>query len=317
LGMAAVAPRVAQAQIPTGPAAPAAAPAPAPTPEPPPPPTSPPVAGPTPSAQEPGKAPPGDEYFVEQAPPAVAPGADAQPEPPPFEPPLPLESSFEPPAPRPTRHLAPLSSLWLGARVGWLFPFGNLWARAEPVAASGGSSYVLRGVPWRDYASSGPMFELDAGLRVSRAYTAFVLWERAQLGSGDNNAGPDGAQNRAETDFWALGLRASSNPDQVGFITEVAVGYRRARTFFKNDVQYQFTDAPFEARLGLGAELRLNRMTALSSLITVGVGGFGSVQKVGPNGTALSLTRNVDESDGHAWATLTVGGHFDLLGSRK
>ena len=66
------------------------------------------------------------------------------------------------------RHLAPLSSLWLGARVGWLFPFGNLWARAEPVASSGGSGYVLRGVPWRDYASSGPMFELDAGMRVSR-----------------------------------------------------------------------------------------------------------------------------------------------------
>lgn len=206
-------------------------------------------------------------------------------------------------------------SLWLGARVGWLFPFGNLWARAEP--ATGGAGYVLRGVPWRDYAASGPMFELDAGMRLSRAYTVFALWERAQLGSGDRTTGPDGEQAGAETDFWALGLRASSNPNRIGFLTEVAIGYRRARTFFENDVEYQFTEAPFEARLGVGAEWRLNPLTSVSGLVTVGVGGFGSAQRVGPNGTALDLTRNVDESDGHAWLTLSVGGHFDLIRSRK
>jgi hypothetical protein len=201
--------------------------------------------------------------------------------------------------------------------VGWLVPFGNVWARAEPVNTSNGSGYVLRGVPWSDYASSGPMFELDAGLRLSRAYTVFGLWERAQLGSGDNQSGSDGEQDGAETDFWAVGLRASSNPDKLGFLTEVAVGYRRARTFFKNDVQYQFTDAPFEARLGLGAELRLSPLTSLSSLLTVGVGGFGSVEKVGANGNALPLTRDVDDGDGHAWFALVVAAHFDAIRSRK
>jgi hypothetical protein len=211
--------------------------------------------------------------------------------------------------------VAPEKSLWLGARVGWLFPFGNLWARAEP-AGGNGNGYVLRGVPWSDYASSGPMFELDAGLRLARAYTVFALWERAQLRSGSNDTGPDGKQAGAESDFWALGLRATSDADQLGFLTEVAIGYRRARTFFDNDVQYQFTDAPFEARLGLGAELRLNGLTTLSSLITVGVGGFGSVERVGPSGTALPLTRSIDDGDGHAWATLTVGGHFDVIRSR-
>jgi hypothetical protein len=154
-------------------------------------------------------------------------------------------------------------------------------------------------------------------VRLSRAYTVFGLWERAQLGSGDNDSGPDGAQDGAESDFWAVGLRASSNPDRLAFLTEVAVGYRRARTFFQNDVQYQFTDAPFEARLGLGAEWRFNAMTSLSSLLTIGVGGFGSAEKVGRNGTALSLTRNIDDGDGHAWATFTIGGHFDLIRSQK
>jgi hypothetical protein len=323
LGMAVVAPSVAQAQIPIAPAPVATPPAPTPTPGAPAPATVP-GPGPAPVAppEAPPKAPPGDEYYVEPGPAApTSPTAasERQPapgEPPPFEPPPPGVSVFyEPPPPPQIRHLAPQTALWLGARLGWFFPFGNLWARAKPVSSSAGSGYVLQGVPWRDYASSGPMFELDIGARLSRSYTVFGLWERATLGSGENQSGPDGEQDGGESDFWAVGLRASSNADQLGFLTEVAVGYRRARTLFKSGVEYQFTDAPFEARLGLGAELRLNRMTSLSSLVTIGVGGFGNAQSVAPNGNAIPLTRSFDTGDGHAWATLTVGGHFDLISS--
>lgn len=292
LGLAVAAPSVAQAQLPIAPSAEA--------------PSPPPPAPPGPESAEPAR-PPGDQYFVDQAPPP-APLAE---EPPPFEPPPPLAAGFEPPPPPQARHVAPERSLWLGARVGWFFPFGNVWSRVRP--ASAGSGDVLQGVPWRDYASSGPMLELDVGMRLSRAYTVFALWERAQLGSGDDTSigKPDGA----ESDFWAAGLRASSNPDGLGFLTEVAVGYRRARSFYDNDFEVQFTDAPFEARLGLGGELRLNRMTSLSGLVTIGVGGFGEVQTVAPNGTALPRTRPEDQGDGHAWATLHIGGHFDLLPS--
>lgn len=213
--------------------------------------------------------------------------------------------------------MAPKRSLWVGARLGWFFPFGNVWADAATAGQGGQQYYVLRGRPWRDYASSGPMFELDVGMRLSRAYTVFVLWERAQLGSGNHESEQSrgGEQDGAETDFWGLGLRASSDPNQIGFVTEVAIGYRRARTFFTNDTEYQFTDAPFEARLGLGAEFRLNRTISLSPLVTVGVGGFGSTRAVDAKGNARSLTGPIDEADGHAWATLQFGGHFDLLPS--
>lgn len=224
----------------------------------------------------------------------------------------------EPPPPSPIHHLTPQNSLWLGARLGWFFPFGNLYAKAHPVSDQAGSGYALESVPWRDYASSGPMFELDAGVRLGRSYTVFALWERAQLGTGDAVDTFTGSeQSHADTDFWAIGLRASSNPDHLGFITEVAVGYRRARTVFKNDVEYQFTDAPFEARLGLGAELRLNRMTSLSALATVGVGGFGQLERVQPNNSATPISKSYDQSDGHAWATINVGAHFDLIGSKN
>lgn len=316
-GLAVVTPAVASAQIPIfQPAQPAPEAAAAPT-------DAPASPSPSPAAEPEQKAPPGAEYYVEPAPAGPAqPEAPGQqltdaPPPAPFEPPLPEGAYFEPPPPPAIRHLAPTNSLWLGARVGWFFPFGSLYAKAEPVSSSAGAGYVLRGVPWRDYASSGPTFELDAGVRLSRAYTAFALWERAQLGAGSADGTPDGAQSHGDSDFWAAGLRASSNPDKLGFLTEVAVGYRRARTLFQNHAEYQFTDAPFEARLGLGAELRLSRLTALSALLAIGVGGFGRIERISPKGSAASVTSKLDEGDGHAWATLTIGGHFDLLPSRK
>lgn len=272
---------------------------------------------PSPSAAEgapPPSAPatttaPGDQYYLDQAaPPGTVPA--------PFEPPIPGQQPFEPPPPPQTQHLAPRSALWLGARLGWFFPFGNAWARGVPATIDGSNYYyVFQGRRWRDYATSGPMLEIDAGVRLSRGYTAFLLWERAQTGSGDDESGPDGAQDGGDSDFWAIGLRANSNPNRLGFVTEIAVGYRRARSFFENGAEYQFTDAPFEARFGLGAEYRLNRSISISALATVGVGAFGTAERVGPSGELSSLTNRYDESDGHGWATLGVGAHFDVFPS--
>jgi hypothetical protein len=207
--------------------------------------------------------------------------------------------------------LAPERSLYVGGRLGWFFPFGNAWARAVPVSTNLGAGYVLEGVPWRDYASSGPMFELNVGMRLARSYALFALWERAQLGSGRDES--EGKPDGAESDFWAAGLRASSNPDGLGFVTEVAVGYRRARSFYENGTEVQFTDAPFEARLGLGAEYRTSRLMTWSGLVTIGVGGFGEVRTVAPNGNSLPRNRPEDAGDGHAWITLNIGAHFDLV----
>ncbi len=292
-----------------------AAPAPtqtAPTPPPPPAAAEPPTA-PTPA---PPVGPPGDQYYTEAPPPAGA-AAAAEPAPAPFEPPLPGRPPFEPPPPPATRHLAPKTALWVGARVGWFFPFGNVWADARTVSQAEQSYFVLEGRPWRDYASSGPLLEIDLGVRLSRAYSVFALWERAQLGSGSTESELErgGEQDGAESDFWGVGLRANSDPNRVGFVTEVSIGYRRARTFFTNDTEYQFTEAPFEARLGLGAEVRLSPFASISPLLTVGVGGFGSARAVDADNRARSLTGPLDEVDGHAWLTLQVGGHFDLLRS--
>jgi hypothetical protein len=193
-----------------------------------------------------------------------------------------------------------------------------LWARCTNCSATNNDQFAtVQGVPWRDYASTGPMFELDAGARLSRNYSVFALWERAQLGGGKGD--PDstlaGKPSHGDTDFWGVGIRATSDPDRVGFVTELAVGYRRARSTWDDGTQLQLTDAPFEARLGVGADIRLNRYVTVSPMLNLGVGSFGKVESVS-NHTVTDQTSSLDEADGHAWATLNLGGFFDLLGSQ-
>ncbi|HWZ89598.1 MAG TPA: hypothetical protein VNW92_12130, partial [Polyangiaceae bacterium] len=214
-----------------------------------------PAATPTAPAPKAGDTPP-PEFYVEPAPsagpqdapppaPSSVPQPPGPPPPPPsagtdgriFEPPSPdfypeNEGVFEPPPPPEAHHIAPRTSLWLGVRAGVFIPFGSLWARCTDCNSASNNQYVsLKGVPWRDYASAGPMFELDAGARLSRNYTVFALWERAQLGSGsgDPNSSIPGKASRGDTDFWGVGVRATSDPDRIGFVTELAIGYRRAR----------------------------------------------------------------------------------------
>lgn len=299
---------------PVTPATPAAAPVP-PAPDAPPEgyyvePSAPAGAAPPPISAAPG------------APPAMAGAPPGPPGPPPpalsgediYEPPppgyYPGEPVYEPEPPPEPHHVSPRTALWVGVRAGYFIPFGNAYARGEQGAAS-------QGVPWNRYVDPGPMFELDVGARLARHYNVFALWERAQLGSGSGDSGTAGVPavqniNHGETDFWGVGLRASSDPDQIGFVTELAIGYRRARAKYEGG-EVQFTDAPFEARLGIGADIRINPLFSLSPLVTVGVGSFGTIETVS-GGEIRDRTRSIDQSDGHAWATFTLGGHFDLLG---
>lgn len=305
----------------------------------PPPAPPPPAAAPTPKA---GDAPP-PEYYVEpsaptEAPPLAAPaaaspgapprsaappsGPPGPPPPPPsdpngaqiYEPPppgfYPGEPVFEPPPPPEPHHVAPRTALWLGARVGWFIPFGSAWSRPQQDA---NGNFTQHGVPWRDYVASGPMFELNAGARLSRAYNVFGIWEHSELGSGQGDADLGVPKsNSGDSDFWGIGIRATSDPDRIGFVTELAIGYRRARAKYDGG-EIQFTEAPFEARLGFGAEFRINRFVSLSPMATLGVGSFGKIQ----TGSGQNLQGPNDQDDSHAWATLTFGGNFDLLGSKR
>ncbi len=261
-------------------------------------PSAPPSDGPPPAPPGAPPPPPDETQIYEPPPPGFFPG----------------DPVYEPPPPPEPHHLAPRTSLWLGVRLGWFLPFGSAWARGVPVDSAGNVN--LKGVPWRDYVSSGPMFELDAGARLSRNYNVFALWERAQLGSGSGDSAAGlGKSDRGDTDYWGVGIRATSDPDRIGFVTELAIGYRRARAQFADGTEVQFTDAPFEARLGVGADIRMNRVVTLSPMFTLGVGSFGTIDRKS-GGSITDHTGPYDQEDGHAWATLTLGGNFDVVSSQ-
>ncbi len=242
-----------------------------------------------------------------------------------YEPPPPGATAqpmvYEPPPPPVPDHLAPKTAFWLGGRIGWFVPFGNLWANCT-LRDSYGQCVTARGVPYSDYASSGPVFEVDVGVRLGRRYNLLLLWERAQLGGGKSNpeALPstppsDTASSSADSDYYALGFRFSSDPDDLGFLTEFALGYRRARIQWDDGTELQLTNAPFEFRLGLGADIRLSSLFSLSPLATIGFGGFGDAEWVYPDNSTENARAGNDLSDTHGWFTLQLGGHFDLGGS--
>lgn len=166
-------------------------------------------------------------------------------------------------------------------------------------------------------ASSGPMLELDIGARINRNYNLYVLWERAQLGKGGGLDSSYGASSptRAETDYVALGVRLSTDPDDVGMLLDLAIGARRMRTFFQDDYELQLSQALLESRLGVGADIRLSRTFSLSPMLTLGLGSFGKAEWINATTVSDAVPTNNDTLT-HGWVTLHLGGHFDIAGSR-
>jgi len=276
--------------------------------------------------QAPGKAAPGPPpvYYVE---PVDRPGQD-EPSMSPSMPPPPRKDQnqpgrpypgdgplvYEPPPPPVPNHVAPRTSLWLGARLGWWVPFGDLWGRCTAYDAYG--CVAVSGVAFRDYVSSGPMLEMDGGARLGRHYNLYALWERARLGAADGSVAGIEGTSHGDTDFWAIGLRLSTDPDHTGLLVDIAVGARRLRVRWPDGTELQLTDAPLESRLGIGADVRISPLFSISPLLTLGVGSFGKAEWVQPDGTRVRAMPTGSDRLTHGWATLQVGGHFDLFGSR-
>lgn len=218
-------------------------------------------------------------------------------------------------APPHGRVRAPEYSLWLGAGLGWTLPFGNLWGSCAQADAYG-DCVVVNGVPTHDYVKQGPAAELDIGARLARHYNLYGLWEHSWLGAGSATSDVRGQPDHGETDFLALGLRVSTDPNDLGFVLDIAVGTRRMRAVWSDRTELQLTDAPFETRLGLGADVRLDEHWSLTPMIALGLGSFGKVQWIHPDHSVQRATQPEDVALTHGWVGLQMAAHADLLGTR-
>jgi hypothetical protein len=221
------------------------------------------------------------------------------------------EDAPAPPPPAP-EHVAPNTSVVVGARLGWFFPTGTLWHKAYDT----GDNVIQRdGVDWGGYASSGPMFELNAGIRLGRSYTVFAMWEHAFLGGGEINDDPVlGDPTSGNTDLYGAGLRFSTNPDKIGLLLEIGLGYRVFSAGWSNGTSIDFEGESISARLGIGMNYRFSESFVISPMLTVGSGSFGSGRITYPDGSTRSaMSRGeLDVPSQHVPVAIQIAGHFDI-----
>ncbi len=248
----------------------------------------------------PGSAPP--LYYVE--PRGAAPGTAGEPV---YEPPPPVLVYEPPPPPSLSRRAPRKTALWAGVRVGALIPFGSLWI-------DGFDPYYgyYRRRSFADYASPGPSFELNIGARLARRYNVFALWEHASLGTGSLDDSSFGKQQRGATNLYGAGLRFSTDPTSVGFLMEIALGYRDFRAYWDDGTKLTLSGGWLDARIGLGADIRINRWLSLSPMIVLGGGSFSRARWSGPSivGDALDP---LDESGEYGTLSFQLGAHADVL----
>jgi hypothetical protein len=236
-----------------------------------------------------------------------------------YEPPLPAPYVYaEPPAPPEPVHVAPSTSLWLGARTGWLFPMGSLWQDGELIA---GRCCIYYNRGFDDFATSGPMVELDLGARLSRTYNLFALWEMGILGDGDELGDAFGGQSSATTHFLGAGLRFTTSADDFGILVEMALGWRQFRATWDNGTEFTATDDFFNTRIGIGADIRLSRSLSIEPMVTLGGGVFTEAEWKFADGSSSGafsglFDQTADRAAQHVPVTLQVGVHWDAIRSK-
>jgi hypothetical protein len=246
-------------------------------------------------------------YQEPWAPPAEGKGAGPMPAA------LPAPYIYEPPPPAPPMHRSPWNALFLGARVGALFPFGYAYATEQ-------YGYYEYGESWNGLAAGGPSVEADVGARLGRQFIVFGFIEHAFMTKGSDSTwryptDPKyfafGEQQSASTDFTGVGFRWSSNPNRVGILFDVGLGYRWFRERWSSGAKMDLSGFG-EFRLGAGADIRVNRLLSITPLFSVSSGVFSNREWTIPGQGTSEIQGAMSGS--HGTLNFTVGGNFDLFG---
>jgi hypothetical protein len=151
---------------------------------------------------------------------------------------------------------------------------------------------------------------------LAHHYNVYGLWEHSWLGAGNATLAASGQPEHGDSDFVALGLRVSTDPEQLGFVLDLAVGTRRMRAHWADGTELQFADAPLESRLGIGADIRVNEHWSIAPLLYLGVGSFGKVQWVNSDRTVQAATQPGDVALSHGWVGIQMAAHVDAFGTK-
>jgi hypothetical protein len=216
------------------------------------------------------------------------------------------------PPPEPSAH-APKYSLWVGGRVSYVgFGFSFYTNEASNPETTG------------NFLGNGVAPQLDVGARISYRYIPYLFWEHGFMGQGHRFANTNATST---TDFYGVGFRyVSGDVDSVAFLTDLAVG-KRIITVTNGSEKYEMSGLEL-FRLGLGAEIRIATLFAITPLLSLSGGSlsdsegdikFGCAPNCdnGINGpTYAKSTRGsvIDQSRTYVVLSAGVGVHFDVFG---
>ena len=242
----------------------------------------------------------GQQGYGQGYPPPQPPYYYPQPTPPPVVP---------APPPEPETH-APKYSLWTGARlsyIGFGFSFYEN-ERGEPETTG-------------NYVGNGIAPQIDLGARISYRYIPYLYWEHGFMAQGHRYAG---STARSSSDFFGIGFRyVSGDVDSVAFLTDLSIG-KRVVTVSNGSQSYSMSGIEF-FRLGLGAEIRLATLFALTPLFSISSGALNDSDgdlpfacspncASGINGPTYKRGQVIDTARAYVVLSLGVGIHFDVFG---
>ena len=134
----------------------------------------------------------------------------------------------------------------------------------------------------------------------------------------------DGSQARSSTDFYGIGFRyASGDVDSVSFLTDLSIG-KRSVTVSNGSQSYSMSGIEF-FRLGLGAEIRVATLFALTPLFSLSTGAFNDTEgdiafACAPNcadgvqGPRYTNGQVLQSARAYVVLSLGLGIHFDVFG---
>lgn len=173
-----------------------------------------------------------------------------------------------------------------------------------------------------NFLGNGIAPQVDVGARVAYRYIPYLYWEHGFMGQGHRFAGTEA---KSTTDFYGIGFRyLSGDVDAVAFLTDLSIG-KRVVTVSNGAQTYSMSGLEF-FRLGLGAEIRVATLLALTPLFSISSGALNDSE--GDISFACAATscadgvskptytngRVMNTSRAYVVLSLGVGVHFDVFG---
>src|SRR5690606_28100133 len=146
------------------------------------------------------------------------------------------------------------------------------------------------------------------GLRLGRLYNVFATGEYAPMRPAASET-----QDWGQMTFAGLGFRFSSNPDDLGFLFELALGYRSFTSKYVDGTTLEADRSGLNMRVAVGADIRFNRWFSLSPQLSLSTGSFNRVRWNEDGEPPRDALTRYDEYGQYHVVGIDLGAHFDAF----